>query len=189
MVVHGSSRDGKEEMIEIIAKFKSLVHMGFIVKESWRADNIVAGVVVIYPDVEFFHEELIAEGDESTRDIFMDNFVKESALVDLIQHLLVGVVICSHVGMVASSDMESNEILHRLEGFIQEFIDVSEVYCETFSFHLRTTDTNKFVGAVARLFDLFHEASSLQIMRRTTSSYEDSFLLSGAAKGSTITMR
>jgi len=101
--------------------------MGFIVKESWWADNIVAGVVVIYPDVELFHEELIAEGDESTRDILMNDFVKESALVYLIQHLLVGVVICSHVGMVASSDVESNEILHRLEGLIQEFIDISKI--------------------------------------------------------------
>ena len=163
--------------------------MSLIIEESWWSDKIVVGEMIVNADVEFFHKELITESDERTRDSFMHNLIQKSALVDLIQHLFVCIVIRSHVGMVASSDMESNEILHRLEGFIQEFIDVSEVYCETFSFHLRTTDTNKFVGAVARLFDLFHEASSLQIMRRTTSSYEDSFLLSGAAKGSTITMR
>lgn len=118
MEVHWSSRNGKEEMIKIITEFKSLVDMGFIIEESWWANNIVTSEMIVDSDVEFFHEELIAEGNECTRNVFMHNFVKESALINLIQHLLVGVVICSHVGMVASCDVESDEILHRLKRFI-----------------------------------------------------------------------
>lgn len=115
LIIYGFFGDGIEEMIQIILKLISLIHVSLVVEQSRRSDYVVVQVMLINACVEFLHEEFIAKSDESARDVAMNNIMEEGTLVDLIEYLLIRVVERNHIGVIASSYMESQEIFQWLE--------------------------------------------------------------------------
>lgn len=74
--------------------------------------------MVAETDVEFLHEEFVTKSNESRRNIKFNLILQKSALINLIKNLLVGVVSSGHVRMIASSNMETNEVLQGEKGLI-----------------------------------------------------------------------
>lgn len=107
-----------EEVIQVFLEFKSLVDVASIVEESRRTQHVVSFVVFLQSHVELLHKELVTERDERARHIVENNVVEESALVDLVQYLLVRVVSHCHVWVITSRNVESKEVLQREEWLV-----------------------------------------------------------------------
>lgn len=75
----------------------------------------------------------------------------------------------SHVGVITSGDVETQEVLQGEEGLVQELVDIAIILDKTFCLHLRTTNTNEIISIVAFLLQISHKICGLQIVGRRTS--------------------
>lgn len=164
-----------KEMIQIFLEFESLVDVRSIVEESRRTENVVSLVVFSQSHVQFLHEELITERDESTWNFMDDDIIKESAFVYLVENLLVRIMSNSHIRVIASCNVESKEVLQREEWLVEELRNVCIRRLQTFFFHLRSTDADESVGIIGFRINRTHEVCGFQVMSRTACSNEDCF--------------
>lgn len=171
-------------MVQIFLVLESLIDVRAIVEKGGWTQDSMALVVIRKAHVELFHEEFVTESNEGRWNVVEHNVIKKSALIDLVQDLLVCIVSNCHVWVIASCNMESQEVLKREEWLVKELRHVTIVRFKTFCLHLWTTDTNEAISIVSLLIEITHETSSFQIVSGAACC-DEKYLTAASAESST----